>query len=335
MTRSATSTAPTLRSSDPTRSSPGAATAPPRHAAPWSSSLAEHPHHHDHHHHHPAPGNALRAAAALTIAFAIVEALGGWWTGSLALLSDAGHMLTDGAALGLSALAAWIARQPPSARHSYGLGRAEIVAALLNAGAMLVIIVALGYEAIVRLRAPAPVQGAVAALIAAAGLALNLFVMRRLTPHVHDMNARAAGLHLLRGVLGSVAALASGAVIALTGWARIDPLASLAICVLIAFSSVRLLRESLHALMEGVPRGMSVEAIGGEMARVDGVLSVHDLHVWVLSGSRTALSAHVVVRSMTQWERTRRELQTRLHDKFGIDHVTLQPESGVQPLVRH
>ena len=299
--------------------------------------MAEHHEHHEHHHHHHErrAGATLAIAALATIAYGVVEALGGWWTGSLALLSDAGHMLTDGAALGLSALAAWIARQPPSARHSYGLGRAEIVAALLNAGAMLVIIVALGYEAIVRLRAPAPVQGAVAALIAAAGLALNLFVMRRLTPHVHDMNARAARLHVLGDVLGSVAALASGAVIALTGWTRIDPLASLAICVLIAFSSVRLLRESLHALMEGVPRGMSVEAIGGEMARVDGVLSVHDLHVWTLSGSRTALSAHVVVRSMGQWERTLVELQRRLHERFGIDHVTLQPETATRPLVRH
>ena len=296
--------------------------------------MAEH-HEHHHHHHERRAGATLAVAALATIAYGVVEALGGWWTGSLALLSDAGHMLTDGAALGLGALAAWIARRPPSARHSYGLGRAEIVAALLNAGAMLVIIVALGYEAIVRLRAPAPVQGAVAALIAAAGLALNLFVMRRLTPHVHDMNARAARLHVLGDVLGSVAALASGTVIALTGWTRIDPLASLAICVLIAFSSVRLLRESLHALMEGVPRGMSVEAIGGEMARVDGVLSVHDLHVWTLSGSRTALSAHVVVRSLGQWERTLVELQRRLHERFGIDHVTLQPETATRPLVRH
>src|SRR6266436_3789143 len=220
--------------------------------------MAEH-----HHHHEQSSGTALRGAAALTVAFAVVEALGGWWTGSLALLSDAGHMLTDGAALALGALAAWLA------------------------------------------------------------------------PHSHDMNARAARLHVVGDALGSVAALISGAVIAFSGWTRIDPLASLVICCLIAVSSVRLLRESLHALMEGVPHGLSVETIGGEMAGVDGVLSVHDLHVWVLSGSRTALSAHVVVRSMTQWERTRRELQSRLHEKFGIDHVTLQPESGVQPLIRH
>ena len=297
-----------------------------------------HPEHHEHHehphHHEPRAGTTLAVAALATVAYGVVEALGGWWTGSLALLSDAGHMLTDGAALGLGAAAAWVARRPPSSRHSYGLGRAEVVAALVNAGAMLVILVALAYEAIVRLREPSPVQGAAAALIAAAGLALNLFFLRRLAPHAHDMNARAARLHVLGDVLGSVAALAAGALIALTGWTRIDPLASLVICALIAFSSVRLLRESLHALMEGVPSGMSVETIGGEMARVAGVVSVHDLHVWTLSGSRTALSAHVVVRSMAQWERTLAELQRRLHERFGIDHVTLQPETATRPLVR-
>jgi cobalt-zinc-cadmium efflux system protein len=298
--------------------------------------VTEHHHHHgdhQHHHHTASPGAALRSAAALTIAFALVEALGGWWTGSLALLSDAGHMLTDGAALGLGAMAAWMARRPPSGRHSYGLGRAEVVAALINAGAMLAIVLGLGYEAVVRVKEPTAVNGGATALIAAAGLALNLWVMRRL--HGHDMNTRAARLHVLGDALGSVAALVAGVVIALSGWTRIDPLASLVICVLIGFSSWRLLRESLHALMEGVPHGLSVEMIGSEMARVDGVLSVHDLHVWTLSGSRTALSAHVVVRSMSQWERLRIELQTRLHERFGIDHVTLQPESTTRPLVRH
>ena len=294
-----------------------------------------HPPHQHQHHHAPAPGTALLVAAALTIAFAVVEALGGWWTGSLALLSDAGHMVTDGAALGLGAVAAWMARRPPSDRHSYGLGRAEVVAALVNAAAMLVIVVALGYAAVTRLKAPSPVKGEAAALIALIGLAVNLWVMRRLAPHHHDLNARAARLHVLGDALGSVAALVSGGVIAFSGWTLVDPIASLAICVLIGVSGFRLLRESLHALMEGVPHGLSVETIGGEMASVEGVLSIHDLHVWMLSGSRTALSAHVVVYSMGHWEKTLLELQTRLHEKFGIDHVTLQPESATRPLVRH
>jgi len=293
--------------------------------------MAEHHHHHGHDHTH----HSLGAAAAVTIAFALVEALGGWWTGSLALLSDSGHMLTDAGALMLGALAAWVARRPPSQRHSYGLGRAEVVAALLNAALMLAIVVALAWEAVIRFRQPSPVDGAWAAAIAAAGLAVNLWVLRRLAPHHHDMNTRAARLHVLGDVLGSVAALLSGAVIAATGWMPIDALASLAICVLIAVSAFRLMRESLHALMEGVPQGLSVDAIGAEMARVQGVVSVHDLHVWTLSGSRIALSAHVVVRSVGEWDRMLVDLQHRLHEAFGIDHVTLQPESTTRPLVRY
>jgi cobalt-zinc-cadmium efflux system protein len=296
--------------------------------------LADHAHPHHHEHRHGAPGGALRVAAALTVAFALVEALGGLWTGSLALLSDAGHMLTDGAALALGAVAAWMARRPPSERHSYGLGRAEVLAAFVNAAAMLVIVLALAYESILRLQHPRPVNGGAAALIALAGLVLNLWVMRRLAPHHHDMNARAARLHVLGDALGSVAALVAGALIALGGWTIADPIASLAICVLIGVSGSRLLRESLHALMEGVPRGLSVEAIGAEMASVDGVLSVHDLHVWTLSGSRAALSAHVMVKSLQHWEKVLHDLQRRLHEKFGIDHVTLQPETGTRPLVR-
>jgi cobalt-zinc-cadmium efflux system protein len=296
-------------------------------------SVADHHHHHHPHEHHQHRHASLTTVAALTVAFALIEALGGWWTGSLALLSDAGHMVTDGAALALGALAAWMARRPPSQRHSYGFGRAEVVAALVNAAAMLVIVAALAYESIVRLKAPSAVHGGPAALIAAIGLALNLWVIRRL--HGHDMNTRAARLHVLGDALGSIAALGAGAVIYATGWTPIDPIASLAICVLIALSSVRLLRESTHALMEGVPHGLSVEIIGAEMARAEGVMSVHDLHVWQLSGSRIALSAHVVVGSMKHWERTLVSLQSRLQEKFGIDHVTLQPESSVKPLVRH
>jgi cobalt-zinc-cadmium efflux system protein len=292
--------------------------------------MAEH-HHHAHHPHGP----ALGSAALLTMGFAALEAVGGWWTGSLALLSDAGHMLTDGAALALAAGAAWIARRPPSERHSYGLGRAEVLAALVNALAMLAIAGTIGYETLLRWQAPLPVKGGAAALIALVGLALNVVILQRLTPHRHDLNTRAAMLHVLGDALGSAAALASCLVILLTGWLRADAAASALICLLIAVSAVQLTRESLHALMEGVPRGLSVEAIGREMARVEGVLSVHDLHVWMLSGSRTALSAHVVVSHIHQWDRTLGALQRCLHEKFGIDHVTLQPESGARPLVRH
>ena len=301
--------------------------------------LDHHSHSHAHHLHHEhgshggKTASTLWRAAALTLAFALVEGAGGWWTGSLALLSDAGHMLTDGAALALAALATWIARRPPSQRHSYGLGRAEIFAALVNSAAMLAIVGLLVYESIVRLTHPAPVNGEAAAAIAFVGLLVNLAVLRWLAPHHHDLNARAARLHVLGDVFGSVAALASSAMIALTGWTSADPIASLVICALIGISALRLLREGVHALMEGVPHGLSVEAVGREMARTEGVVSVHDLHVWMLSGSRVALSAHVIVRNLGQWQGTLHHLQTRLHAKFGIEHVTLQPETE-QRLVR-
>lgn len=284
-------------------------------------------------HGHPAAA-PLRAAAALTLAFAALEALGGWWTGSLALLSDAGHMLGDGAALALSAIAGWMAARPPSGRHSYGLGRAEVFAALLNGGALLVIAGAIAYEALQRLGQPREIQGGLAALVALGGLALNLWILRRLRPHRHDMNARAAALHVLGDTLGSVAALASGLIIALTGWTPIDSFAALFICLLIAALSLRLLRESVHALMEGTPLRLSPEEVGTEMARQEGIASVHDLHIWTLSGSRVALSAHVVVRDLAQWDRTLRRLQALLHARYGIEHVTLQPEPSAPAEVR-
>ncbi|MEX0638688.1 MAG: cation diffusion facilitator family transporter, partial [Burkholderiales bacterium] len=149
-------------------------------------------------------------AAGATLGFAAIEALGGWWTGSLALLSDAGHMLGDGAALLLAALAGWMARRPPSGRHTYGLGRAEVFAALVNGGALLVIAAAIAYEAFERFGQPREIQGGAAALIALAGLGLNLWILRRIAPHRQDMNARAAALHVLGDTLGSVAALVSG-----------------------------------------------------------------------------------------------------------------------------
>ncbi len=276
----------------------------------------------------------LWRAAAATLLFAALEAAGGYWTGSLALVSDAGHMVTDAMALALGALAARIARRPPSARHSYGLGRAEIFAAAINACTMLAIAAAIAYEAAQRLKAPAEIHGAAAAAIALAGLAFNLAIVKWLLPHRHDMNARAAALHVLGDLLGSIAALVSGAVIALTGWTPIDSLASLLIGVLIAVSSLRLLHEAFHALMEGVPLRLSVEELGREMAAAEGVDSVHDLHVWTLSGSRIALSAHVVVRDLSHWDRTLPALQALLRERFGIEHVTLQPEPVTAPLVR-
>jgi cobalt-zinc-cadmium efflux system protein len=281
---------------------------------------------HDHAHDHVHSHSRLGAAVALTLGYALVEAAGGWWSGSLALLADAGHMATDGAALGLAALAAWAARRPASEKHSFGLGRAEMFAALANSLVMLVVVGLLAFEAFARLEQPVAVRGGAVSAVAAAGLAVNLWVARLLSGGAHNMNTRGALLHVLGDILGSVAALTAGLVIATTGWTPIDPLLSLFIAALLVASSLRLLREAVHALMEGVPPELSLPEVGSAMAAVPGVESVHDLHIWMLSGERVSLSAHVVVEDLARWEDTLRALQHVASERFRIDHVTLQPE---------
>lgn len=282
--------------------------------------------HDHHHHHHDHVHSRLGTAVALTLGYALVEAAGGWWSGSLALLADAGHMATDGAALGLAALAAWAARRPASEKHSYGLGRAEMFAALANSLVMLAVVGLLAFEAFARIEQPVAVRGGAVSAVAAVGLAVNLWVARLLSGGAHNMNTRGALLHVLGDILGSVAALTAGLVIATTGWTPIDPLLSVLICLLLVASSIRLLRESVHGLMEGVPRELSLAEVGTTMAAVPGVVSVHDLHIWMLSGERVSLSAHVVVEDLARWEDTLRALQHLAAERFRIEHVTLQPE---------
>lgn len=287
-----------------------------------------------HHHHHPAhttdphgvQDRPLRWALLLTLALALVEAIGGWWSGSLALLGDAGHMFSDTTALGLAAFAAWVARQPPSLRHSYGMVRAEAVAALFNGFFMVAVVIGICWQAVQRLQDPVPVAGGAVIAIATAGLAVNLIVFRLLHAGEQTLNVRAALLHVLGDLLGSVAALLSGIVIYFTGWTTIDPLLSFLICALILFSSLRLLREVLHVIMEGVPQYLDLREVGSTMAAVAGVVEVHDLHIWTLASGRVALSAHVVVQDMTQWDRQLEALRHLLHEQYDIDHVTLQPE---------
>jgi cobalt-zinc-cadmium efflux system protein len=285
-----------------------------------------HPHHqHDDHHYHGSH-RALLGALALTLGYAGVEAVAGWWSGSLALLGDAGHMLTDSLALGLASAAALFATRPPSARHSYGLGRLETLAAFGNALLMVGLVVAISAEAVDRLMAPPPVRGGAVTGVALVGLGINIGAAWLLAGGRENLNVRAALLHVLGDLLGSVAALISGVVILYTGWTTIDPLLSLLIAALILFSSLRVLREALHALMEGVPPGLDIETIGYAMAKAEGVLSVHDLHIWSLSASRSALSAHVVIGDMAGWGAVLERLRQLLRDRFHIDHVTLQPE---------
>lgn len=279
------------------------------------------------HHHAHTSRRGLYVAAAITLAYAVVEAAVGWWGNSLALISDAGHMLTDTSALLIATLGAWLAQRGPSARHSYGLGRAEFMAALVNGLLMLAVAGFIVVHAIERMQAPLAVKGEAVTLVAFLGLVLNVLVLYLLGHGVQDLNLRAAALHVLSDLLASVAALLSGVVIVFTGWTPIDPLLSLLIVAFIFMSTFRLLREALHGLMEGVPLGLSLQAIGKDMAAIPGVRSVHDLHVWSLSSQRLALSAHVVLDDLAQWDGILAELCNLLRQRYGIDHVTLQPES--------
>ncbi len=290
--------------------------------------MDDHSHsHHAHAHTHTdhATGTSLRWALALTFAFAGVEALAGWWSGSLALLGDAGHMATDSLSLGLAAFAAWLAKRPATHRHSYGMQRAEVLAGLINALLMLAVIVALAVASIQRLLVPQAVHGEAVAVVAVIGLIVNIVVALMLARGEQSFNVRGALLHVLGDLLGSVAALVAGIVIMLTGWTPIDPILTLTIAALILASTLRLLLETLHTLMECVPRHLSLETIGRAIAARPGVSSVHDLHLWAVSSKQIALSAHLVIEDMQGWENVLADVSEVLRD-LGVEHTTLQPE---------
>jgi cobalt-zinc-cadmium efflux system protein len=301
-------------------------------------------HSHDHHSHGAlghshgasAPHHVLIVAIVLILGFSVFEALGGWFANSLALLGDAGHMASDALALLIAAFAAWISLRPPSAKHSYGLGRAEIVAAWISSFLMIIISIAVIIEAINRINAPIQVHGGLVIIIAFVGLVVNLFVAWLLARGERTLNIRAALLHVMGDVLGSLAALISGAVIYYTGWFPIDPILSIFIGILILISSLRLLRESLLILMEGVPGHIEMDEVANKMQEISGVNGVHDLHIWTLSSGNVALSAHVDINELSSWETVLRGLMKMLKEEFGIDHVTLQPEAEIidcQPCV--
>ena len=262
----------------------------------------------------------------LTAGFAVVEAAGGFFSGSLALLSDAGHMVTDAAALGLALFAHHVAQRPPSERASYGYVRAEVLAAFVNALVMLLIVAAIVIEAVRRLAAPEPVQGGVVIVVAAVGLAVNIVAAWLLARASDSVNAKAALLHVMGDLLGSVAALVAGAVIVLTGWLPIDPLLSILVSLLILRSTWSLLRQTTGVLMEAVPAHLNYKAIGAALAALPGVRDVHDLHIWAMSAEDVALSAHVGLADGAQWQVTLAAAQRMLRERHGITHVTLQPD---------
>ena len=299
--------------------------------SPLSSSAHLHAHHAgDAKHVHVIEGRSQRTLAfalSLTLLFAGVEVVTGIVSNSLALISDAGHMVTDAAALGLALLAQLIAKRPPSARHSFGFGRAEALAAFVNGLAMLALVVWIVFEAAHRFSAPRQVQGATVFIVALIGLGINLGIAWLLSRDQGSINTRAALVNVMGDVLGSIAAIAAGVVIYFTGWMQIDPLLSILVSLLILKSTVGVLRESYHSLMEGVPHAIDYLQVGADLADVPGVLSVHDLHVWDMSPGQPALIGHLHIRSMREWPEVLGLVNEMLLDRHGIDHVTLQPEA--------
>jgi cobalt-zinc-cadmium efflux system protein len=285
---------------------------------------------HDHGHSHASSSvKMMILAIILTLGFAAIEAIAGFFANSLALLSDAGHMGSDAIALGIAAFAAWVAQKPPSAKHSYGLGRAEVVAAWLSSLLMLIISLAVIIEAIERISTPHKVKGGVVMIVAFAGIVINLFVAWILSRGERTLNVRAALLHVMGDVLGSMAALVSGTVIYFSQWDLIDPILSIFIGILIMISSLRLLRESLLVLMEGVPSHLNLQQVKESLQSLDGVNDVHDLHIWTLSSGTTALSAHIDIHEFSQWVDVLPRIRQHLADQYHIDHITLQPEPDI------
>jgi cobalt-zinc-cadmium efflux system protein len=274
-------------------------------------------------------GPRLRLALALTVVVLVVEVAGGLLAHSLALLSDAGHVLTDVFALGLAWFAVEQGKRPADPRRSYGYHRVSILAAFINAITLIVIVLAIAFEAVRRLMSPQGVEGGLVVATALVGIAINAFVLLNLRSPAANLNLRAATLHVTGDVAASVGVVVAGLVILLTGWLYIDPLLSLAIAALIAYGAWGIVRETVNLLMEGTPREVDLAAITREITDTRLVTGLHDLHVWALSSDETALSCHIVIddTSLGNAEHVVRGLESRLCDRFAIGHTTIQVES--------
>jgi cobalt-zinc-cadmium efflux system protein len=268
----------------------------------------------------------LGAVLAVTVAFMVVEAVGGWLSGSLALLADAGHMLTDAGALGLSLLSCWIALRPANESKTYGYRRWEILAALVNGAALFGIAAWVIVEAFQRIQNPQPIRADLFLAVAALGLVVNLISLRMLHDLRHgSLNTRGAYLHVLGDALGSAGALAAAAVIALTGWTLADPIISIALALLILFGAWQLLKESTDILLEAVPGHVSLFEVQRRMLGVSGVSAVHDLHVWTVTSGMVAMSGHAIVPELASHPEVLEGIRLEMA-RLGIAHVTIQLE---------
>jgi cobalt-zinc-cadmium efflux system protein len=268
----------------------------------------------------------LWVVLGLTLVTLVVEVVGAWVSGSLALLADAGHLVTDGAAVGLTLLTAWLATRPATDRRTYGHLRWEILGAFINGSALVALSLWIVVEAIARFRTPQPVQGGVLLVVAVAGLVANLVALALLHRDKDgSLNLRGAYLHVLGDVLGSVGAIVAGGVIWLTGWTQADPLISIVLALLILGGAWRLVRESTEVLLEQAPAHLSLGEVERRMLGVAGVAAVHDLHVWTVTSGMVAMSGHAVVPALPHHPRVLAALQQAVRG-VGIAHATIQLE---------
>lgn len=288
---------------------------------------------HQHHHHHATPaevaGNRRRltVALALTATYMFAEIIGGLAANSLALLADAGHMFSDAAALGLSLVAVTLAQRPATAQRTYGFHRAEILAALVNGAALVAISVLIAREAWERISDPPEVQGGLMLAVACGGLTINfanLMILRG--GRDSNLNIRGAWLHVMADTFGSVGAIAAGAGIYFFGWRWADPTASFVIATLVLYSAWGLVRETLDVLMEGVPKGISIDEVISVLKELPGVLDAHDLHVWSLTSGRNMATTHLIIEEDADHQRIIDEANRTLASRFAIAHATIQVE---------
>jgi cobalt-zinc-cadmium efflux system protein len=287
-------------------------------------------HSHGHSHGHgQATGSILKWSLAATTAFVVVELVAGLKAGSLALLSDAGHNFTDALSLGLALAGFYLQSKPADETKTYGYHRAGVLSAFVNALTLVALSVWILYEAVLRLRAPEPVNEAIMIGVAALGLVMNGWIMLALRAASRDdINVRSAFVHMLGDALGSIAIIAGAVVIRYTGWVQVDPILSILIALLIVWTAWDIIRESLNILLEGLPRGIQLADVAGAMGTVEGVLGVHDLHIWSLGSSTHALSCHVLIEDVPPScsDIILRSLNTVLDRRFGIAHTTVQFE---------
>ncbi len=284
---------------------------------------------HEHKHHRTSDSwRRLSVVLILTSLYMFAELIGGWWTGSLALIADAGHMFTDSAALMLALTAVWFASRPATPRKTFGYYRLEIIAALVNGVALIAISLVIFYEAYERWLSPSIIRSGPMIAVAAGGLIVNLGSAWILHSHDEiDLNMRGAWLHVMGDALGSVAAILAGVCMMLFGWYAADALFSAVIGLLIVWGSIRLIKESTNVLLEGAPAHINLAAVEDAILHTSGVSDVHDLHVWTITSGRDALSAHVIHAETISQSELLRELRTTLHDRFGLDHLTIQMET--------